>query len=493
MMKRFGAFFVLSALLTPLAPQAAEAAPIASPPKVLASQVYNPLSVDKRKTRIWLPMRNVQVTKRQTTVTGFKMELSSNAVGPYSLERSVPYGALHHLRVQIFEKKTYIVADWRHATPMDINVRPDGIEIFFYHQKAAPSYRTVASGVKYWEGQRWTNAGPMRVRVLQLDPKKVKLDPVIATTGANKMGLASVSHLAKREGAIAAVNGGFYSPLTGEPQGALVLNRTLVSRTMMNRPSLWFENDGEAYIKVEKPYAAVRLDDGTMIGCQAVNERPRHNRITLYTAHYGGRTRTISDPSRWELAVDSQGMVVGEGHGNVAIPKGGYVLSGQGYGASALRKSIGMGQEIHMQYALSNPAVVDAIGGGPVLLHSGRYLPAPGYQKFQSDVTASRTSRTAFGITKDGKYMLVTVDGRKPGYSMGATLKEMAYTMKELGAVEAMNLDGGGSTTMWVKGKTVNRPSDGFERRVATALLVLPRDRQTANAWEQMLASGLKY
>lgn len=492
-MKRLGAFFLVTTMLAPLAPQPAVAAPLAPTTKITANSVYNPLSVDKRKTRIWLPMRNIKVKKRQTTVTGFKMELTSNAVGPYSLERTVPYGALHKLRIQIFEKKTYIAADWRHATPMDVNVRPDGLEIFFYHQKAKPSYRAVAPGVRYWEGQRWTNAGPMRVRVLNLDPKKVKLDPVIATTGPNKMGLAAVSHLAKRSNAIAAVNGGFYSPMTGEPQGALVLNRTLVSRTMLNRPALWLESDGDAYIKAEKPYAAVRLDDGTMIGCQAVNERPRKNRITLYTAHYGAKTRTISDPSRFELAVNHQGLVVAEGTGNVAIPKGGYVLSGQGYGASALRKSIGMGQEVHIQYALNNPQVTDAIGAGPVLLHHGRFTPAPRHQKFQWDVTATRTSRTAFGITQDGKYMLVTIDGRKPGYSMGATLKELAYTMKELGAVEALNLDGGGSTTMWIKGKTVNKPSDGYERRVSTALLVLPRDRQVASAWEQMLASGLHY
>ena len=71
----------------------------------------------------------------------------------------------------------------------------------------------------------------------------------------------------------------------------------------------------------------------------------------------------------------------------------------------------------------------------------------------------------------------MTVDGRRPGYSVGATLPELAKVMLELGAAEAINLDGGGSTTMWLRGRTVNLPSDGRERPVSTSLVVLPRER----------------
>ena len=101
--------------------------------------------------------------------------------------------------------------------------------------------------------------------------------------------------------------------------------------------------------------------------------------------------------------------------------------------------------------------------------------------------------RTAVGILRDGSYMLVTIDGHRPGYSVGATLTELGNTMKGLGVVEAMNLDGGGSTTMWVKGRVANRPSDGFERSVSNALLVLPRDRQVASALYGMLATNVAY
>jgi exopolysaccharide biosynthesis protein len=65
------------------------------------------------------------------------------------------------------------------------------------------------------------------------------------------------------------------------------------------------------------------------------------------------------------------------------------------------------------------------------------------------------------------------IDGRRPRWSRGATLGELRKIMRNLGAVDALNLDGGGSSEMVVKGKVVNRPSDGRERRITNAVLIL--------------------
>jgi hypothetical protein len=485
-MKRLVATAIVATLpltTTGFTAEAASAAPIAG--------AFNPVSIDGHKTRIFLPLRHVKVTKRQSTVTSWQMEMTSDSSSLYTLERAINQGALHHLRIQTFEGKTYIRADWRYAAPVTVDVRSGGVDIFFYHHKAEPHFRTVAAGVRYWEGQRWTSSGPMRVRALRLDPDKVRLEPVIATPGS-RMGLGTVSHLARRSGAIAAVNGGFFSPRTGEPQGTLVLNHNLVSRTMLNRPSLWLRKDGGAYIKSAKPSASVRLEDGTTLAVNGVNERPKHNRVTLYTAHYGRSSRTVADPSRWEYAVDDEGLVVAEGNGNLSIPQGGYVLSGQGKAYHDLRKWIGLGQEVKVGFGL-DPSVLHAVGGGPVLLQHGHVRVLTASQRFQSDILRGRAPRTAVGITRDGGYMLVCIDGRQPGYSVGATLAELATTMKELGAVEALNLDGGGSTTLWIKGHVANHPSDGTERPVSNALLVLPKERQVASALYGMLAANLAY
>jgi hypothetical protein len=86
-----------------------------------------------------------------------------------------------------------------------------------------------------------------------------------------------------------------------------------------------------------------------------------------------------------------------------------------------------------------------------------------------------RNPRTIAGIEPGGKLLLVAVDGHAPGYSVGASFKEEAAVMASLGAKEAVNLDGGGSTTMTVGGDLVNRPSDATgERPVGDAVVLLP-------------------
>src|SRR6185503_5497574 len=79
---------------------------------------------------------------------------------------------------------------------------------------------------------------------------------------------------------------------------------------------------------------------------------------------------------------------------------------------------------------------------------------------FFRSFVAGRQPRTLAGVRADGTLLLVTVDGRLPGWSVGMTLPEAARLMRSLGAREAMNLDGGGSSTMVVRGEVVNRPSD---------------------------------
>ena len=80
---------------------------------------------------------------------------------------------------------------------------------------------------------------------------------------------------------------------------------------------------------------------------------------------------------------------------------------------------------------------------------------------------------------KDGKFLMMTVDGRQPGVSVGMSLQELAEYLFSLGAVDAMNLDGGGSTTMFLDGKVVNTPSDKEgERKIGDAIVVTLRNKK---------------
>lgn len=116
----------------------------------------------------------------------------------------------------------------------------------------------------------------------------------------------------------------------------------------------------------------------------------------------------------------------------------------------------------------------DVLAGGPLLLWDGRTVAS---QPVGFNVT--HHPRTALGVTEDEHLLLVTVDGRAPE-AAGLTIRELAWVMQGLGCTSAMNLDGGGSTTMWVDGRgVVSYPSDNEmydhagERAVANAVVVL--------------------
>ena len=108
--------------------------------------------------------------------------------------------------------------------------------------------------------------------------------------------------------------------------------------------------------------------------------------------------------------------------------------------------------------------VKTAIGGGPALVRNGRAMQWSGIQL--------RHPRTAIGWNKDF-VCLVEVDGRQPDLSIGMTFPELADYLVKIGCQEAMNLDGGGSATLWALGAVRNSPSEGDERPSANALVVV--------------------
>ncbi|AEF95403.1 copper amine oxidase-like domain-containing protein [Desulfotomaculum nigrificans CO-1-SRB] len=161
------------------------------------------------------------------------------------------------------------------------------------------------------------------------------------------------------------------------------------------------------------------------------------------------------------------------------MPDGSLIIDGKQVTTSnILRTSLGFNYAggVQMGYFPGNMTgwenIRHLLSGGPLLVKDG--LPVD--QAVQEGLWGSvlkPAGRTAVGVTADGKVLLVEVDGRQKGYSEGLTLEELSYLMIDLGAVQAMALDGGGSSEMVVNGKIVNRPSDGKERAISNGLVVL--------------------
>ncbi len=214
-----------------------------------------------------------------------------------------------------------------------------------------------------------------------------------------------------------------------------------------------------------------------------LNETPAEGQVALFTDAYGavtpaapGATTVVLFP--FPAAVPNTDLtatvgLVATGGAPVQIPTGGAVLVGRGLQAAALVAEAPVGESVTVRLQLRPDwaGVVAAIGGGPQIVRNGVPVFRSG-EGFTSLQLAPRNPRTAVGQTASGRILLVTVDGRQPGLSIGVTNFELAQALVRLGAVTGMAFDGGGSTTMAFDGTVLNSPSDGGERPISTALVL---------------------
>jgi hypothetical protein len=194
--------------------------------------------------------------------------------------------------------------------------------------------------------------------------------------------------------------------------------------------------------------------------------------VALYTPEFGPMTLSQS-----LVALIRQDRVVGFSTGRPVIPHDGYALAAAAAQQDLLTR-LWRGQRVTLALRLTPAGLQHALQGGPRLVRGGRVFIPYAWEEFSSAFTGMRTARSAIGITAAGKVLLVTADGRTRR-STGMSLPEIAEVMRRLGAVDAMNLDGGGSATLVVGGRVVNALPAGGERTVSSMLVALPRSTES--------------
>ncbi|MCH9609565.1 MAG: hypothetical protein S4CHLAM45_14970 [Chlamydiales bacterium] len=124
------------------------------------------------------------------------------------------------------------------------------------------------------------------------------------------------------------------------------------------------------------------------------------------------------------------------------------------------------------------------VGGAPLLVHKGKRVVDFSSEETRATFLTNRHARTAVGLLSNGNWVFVVVDGKQPHLSLGMTMDELACFMEDLGCVEALNLDGGGSSTFVYQGEVINHPlGDGYDhdnnlqvlRSVSDAILIMER------------------
>ncbi len=275
---------------------------------------------------------------------------------------------------------------------------------------------------------------------------------------------------------IAAVNGDFYAmrgPGQGGTSGVFIREGELLSMGF-GRPAVAVLADGSPWIGTVTNSLELRRDQGEPLKITRLNHERGPDHLVLYSPAWGRTTGT--NDSGAEVVLTGAGRVYPRfsaglevagpaRRGSQPIPADGLVLSGHGRWADVVR-SLKPGEKLQF-VTTTEPdlPLTSAVGGGPILLAGGQRVYQPKPQE-------PRHPRTAIGFD-DQQLVAVTVDGRRTGYAAGMTLPELAELMREFGCREALNLDGGGSTTCWIRGRVVNRPSDGRERSVANALALM--------------------
>ena len=329
--------------------------------------------------------------------------------------------------------------------------------------------RAIGGGLSLTQIRKGTPRGPVKMYVVRVDPQdgwRIRVAP----GGYGVLQRARTSKIAARQNAIVGINGGFFA-YDGAAVGAVLVNGEWLRLPWRGRTALGFKPDGTARIDNLQASSQVTFSTGLVVPVRDLNGWPDKGTVSAMTRRLGASYTLRAD----EIAVVVvNGVVVSKpGGGLVPIPANGFTLVANGVGARRVLAGVQRGQRASLKTrAIGWDGYTTAIGAGPRLVRNGGIDVTASQENFREDVRLGPGPRTAFGLDKDGRYIICVVDGRQPFRSVGLTLNEMAATMIKLGAVDAINLDGGGSTSMTVKNRVVNSPSDGYERSVSNAVLV---------------------
>jgi len=330
---------------------------------------------------------------------------------------------------------------------------------------------------------------PIHTYLLAFSPGyPATLDGVLS---AGKIGgYERTSAMAKAAGALAAINGDLNSS-PGRPTHQYVLDGRMMQTGKRVGVSFGFRQDETGGMVGRHPIRISAVDEstGASVQVKSWNEQsPATDQVVGYTPYGGTEEKpatnqcsarlTLPSGMRWNR--DQNGVhrmytvdaVACSSSTAMGVTAGSVVLTAKtsGLGATYI-KSLTVGRRVRVAWRADGPGVLDIVSGNAMILVDGRVV----YRSSCSMNICRRNPRTAIGITRNGRVMMLVVDGRT-SVSAGFTLHRLGHWMRHLGVVNAVNLDGGGSSTMWLAGRgVVNHPTDSTgERPVSNAVVILP-------------------
>ena len=355
----------------------------------------------------------------------------------------------------------------------------------------------IAPGV--WHHAIHLIDGPWALHVVEIDLPTarragIRLQSARAPVGDN--GLEKTSVLGRK--ALVAINGDFWYSNPVHSSGIQVRDGELLEEPG-SLSAFAIGRDGSPLIDVFDLDVGLITASGRSLPISHVNRDPRGpDGLTYFNHHAQAWRDTVRadvgfvlqaiDPGGWRDAdtVRTRVLQVRRHRWPLKLSPGQWLVTG---GANFAREVVTPGDTVRLfqRFSPASSGLREAIGGGPRIVRNGIVSIEHEAENLDKAFATNRHPRTALGVSTHGKTLfLVTVDGRQPGYSVGMSLEELAdfmttklslFTKSRANTAEALNLDGGGSTTMVVGSQVVNRPSDPTgESAVANALLVVASD-----------------
>lgn len=330
--------------------------------------------------------------------------------------------------------------------------------------------------------------GRQEANVFIVDPTQPGIEPV-AMYGSKLYGRSTITtavdYATTTEGLSIAggMNGDFYSFMTGISLGMVVHNGRL-NTSDAGYPAIGFKDDGDIIIDYPSISISMVSSDGISIPVDHFNKYRTMYGVYLFSEDFSSESRTQELGTHIVLEIESGEIGIGKtvnvkvtdimtNAGNIKMLDNCLLLSVDNNGPLDKISQIALGQSYSITFNASSSEwndVEEAIGGGQILVKDGIVQP---------DSTTEIAPRTAVGVTAAGELVMAQIDGRQSGHSKGATITQTAEFMASLGCVTALNLDGGGSSTTYLRstgyatGEVINEVSDGTPRKNANYLLLV--------------------
>ena len=343
----------------------------------------------------------------------------------------------------------------------------------------------VMPGVTYERILQWTPSGPLALYVITA-PKPgglYSLTPLLSNgTIVGRETVSSMQRDVSSQMTTIGVNGDFFSWQGGWPSGLLMRGGVVEHQSALGRAAVGVDTSGDLHVDRIPWYGRWHGTNMLWQPIGQLNEPPRANAVALFTPAWGANTPAPRGTTvvlagfpptvpRRDLTGVVQSVLT---NASVSIPPDGAVLVARGTAAQALQEQAVVGAPLTVRIPLVDDwaSVTDAVSSGPTLVKNGRPLFNAGEALTKAQLSG-RAPRTAIGQRADGGIVLLAVDGRRSGWSVGISNWDLANTLIRYGCITGFALDSGGSTTVAFDGKLLNRPSDpGGERPVGESLVI---------------------